>query len=529
MDENPEIDEFNRSVSDVNVGQRKRIRNEDEWEKNKRRFARNSASAHGDPSVECKHGDKGLCKASRLTQEDVSDFYNKIYKHKSAADQNCFVSKYIQVQDPKQHRPRNKDSPRCRTVTKYFIRKRTGLIVNVCSKTFLSITRFSRRRVNNITRVLQSGESPTEKRGGSRSKPKDVNTTKSITEFIGSLKCTESHYGRNKSVRGYLHPELSVKRLWRMWKDTRITGRNPTCSYSKFYKIFQTKFNLGFGNPKSDVCSFCDEKKGLIRASKDLKEKSQLMAEYRLHKLRSKKFYEFLKKEEANVIKCSFDMQQNQPLPKLRVGEVFYARQIWVYNLTFVVMENVQNESNTFVYTWTEDQSGRGSNEITSALNHFLISLENKFAEYPERSYTLKLFSDACSGQNKNTNLMMFLVNYVENSRIFKAIHHVFPIRGHSYMPPDRVFGRYEKVLRKKETIVEPEEYHTVFGTSATVNVLGKDWLISDYMSTSKKAIVKKLPFKMREQRVLIYNYKNFGKMQCKNTYTGSAYTFKVS
>lgn len=354
-----ELDEFNCSVIDCSKGRRKRSSNRDEWDKNKKQVARNSASAHGEPTVECNHGEKGPCKASELTPEDASDFYSKIYKHKTAADQNCFIVKYMQVQVPKQHRPR-KENARCRKVAKYFIRKKNGVILSVCSKTFLSITRFSRKRVNTLMKYVESGDNPIEKRGGARLKPKDNDTTSSIIAFIGSLKCTESHYGRNKSIRGYLPPELSVRKLWRMWKETCKEGDKPLASYSKFFHLFTTKFNLGFGNPKSDVCSFCDEKRGRIRASKDPREKCRLMAEYRLHKLRAKKFYELLKREEGNVIKCSFDMQQNQPLPKLRVGEAFYARQIWVYNLTFVLMEQTQDKSNTFVYTWTENQSARG-------------------------------------------------------------------------------------------------------------------------------------------------------------------------
>lgn len=53
---------------------------------------------------------------------------------------------------------------------------------------------------------------------------------------------------------------------------------------------------------------------------------------------------------EADVINVSFDMEQNQPLPKLSVSEVFYARQIWVYNLIFVLMQDTQNATNTFVF-----------------------------------------------------------------------------------------------------------------------------------------------------------------------------------
>ncbi|KAJ8874258.1 hypothetical protein PR048_025101 [Dryococelus australis] len=99
------------------------------------------------------------------------------------------------------------------------------------------------------------------------------------------------------------------------------------------------------------------------------------------------------------------------------------------------------------------------------------------------------LFTDACSGQNKNKN-MMFLLNYILKYRTFKHVEHYFPIRGHSYMPPDRE-------LRKKDTIIEPNGYHKVCVTVTTVNVLGIDWVISNFMDTSKKALVKKnLPLK---------------------------------
>ncbi|KAJ8878025.1 hypothetical protein PR048_022488 [Dryococelus australis] len=103
-----------------------------------------------------------------------------------------------------------------------------------------------------------------------------------------------------------------------------------------------------------------------------------------------------------------------------------------------------QNTSNTSVYTWTEDQSDRDSNE------------------------------------NKNTNTMMFLLNYILKSRTFNRMEHYFPIRGHSYMPPDR------------DTILGPNEYHNVFATCATVNALATDWVISNFLDASKKTLVKK-------------------------------------
>lgn len=118
----------------------------------------------------------------------------------------------------------------------------------------------------------------------------------------------------------------TIKRLWPIWKEQQVQQNKPLASYSKLRKGFQTKFNLGFNNPKTDVCSFCYLTKSQNRASNDLREKASLMTKIKLHRLRAKKFYELLKYVNDNEIKVSFAMEQNQHIAKLRVGEVFYAQ-----------------------------------------------------------------------------------------------------------------------------------------------------------------------------------------------------------
>lgn len=132
------------------------------------------------------------------------------------------------------------------------------------------------------------------------------------------------------------------------------------------------------------------------------------MEQYKLHKLRAKHFYGLLSETEDEVLTVSFDMQQNQPLPMLKISETFYARQIWLYSITFVVKEIDEDikvwlhVGNTFIYTWTEAQFPRGSNEIVSALHNLLPILE-EILVYMLRPrtfqipMTLQLFSDATS------------------------------------------------------------------------------------------------------------------------------------
>lgn len=506
---------------------RKRKRNINNWDKTKRKFARNSAASHNNPHVSCRHKQNKTCCVERLDPQDIADFHEKLYRNKSKVDQDNFLLNYIQSKEPNRSRPRSAN-PRSRIMADYFVRKINGTLVRVCAQTFSSITGISRFRINGINKSFKStGEIRIEKRGGSRLKKKDTEVTDSIVQCIQTLKCRESHYGRAKSVRVYMDPELSVKKIWKLWQRNSLQNSKPVASYSKFYNIFQTRFNIGFGSPKTDACSFCEECTVKIKKSKSPAEKADIMGLHRMHKLRAKRFYELLKNQNDNdCVTVSFDMQQNQPLPMIRISETFYARQIWLYNLTFVIHEDKQSVGNTFIYTWTENQSARGSNEVVSALHNFLYKLEEKIKNRAESENValptkLRLFSDATSSQNKNSTMMGFLLHYVQrNTTICKEITHYFPIRGHSFMPPDRIFGRIEKMYRKKKEILSPHDYHTILNEHGTLKVLGQDWQVLNFKKCADIIIRKKLPFSMREQRVFVYK-KGSSKVWVRNTYDG--------
>jgi len=92
----------------------------------------------------------------------------------------------------------------------------------------------------------------------------------------------------------------------------------------------------------------------------------------------------------------------------------------------------------------------------------------------------------------------------MEKSRAFDKITHYFPIRGHSFMPPDRIFGRIKQKLRKIERIVSPGEYHTILGDYGTLKKWGKDWQVRDFKSMSKTILKSTLPVTLQEQKVIM-------------------------
>jgi hypothetical protein len=94
---------------------------------------------------------------------------------------------------------------------------------------------------------------------------------------------------------------------------------------------------------------------------------------------------------------------------------------------------------------------------------------------------TVCLIADGCGGQNKNSTViglcylwLMSAPKYIEVTEL------LFPIAGHPFIPPDRVFRYIEKKVRHMEVSIDPKEYTNFFGNHATVTMLGSDYQVFD-------------------------------------------------
>ncbi|KAJ8896867.1 hypothetical protein PR048_002213 [Dryococelus australis] len=73
----------------------------------------------------------------------------------------------------------------------------------------------------------------------------------------------------------------------------------------------------------------------------------------------------------------------------------------------------------------------------------------------------------------------------------FKLVHRPKKTRvetggqnGHSILPPDRIFGRIEKVIIKRETIITPDEYLSIFREFGQVKILRPEVPVLDWKQT---------------------------------------------
>ncbi|KAL0879252.1 hypothetical protein ABMA27_003032 [Loxostege sticticalis] len=412
-----------------------------------------------------KHPDKwkaNIAKKMRLTIK----FHRSFYSTSKKSVQDALILKCCKAKKVKRRRPTKNAFGRTPPSyerwgrdfnIKYRIIRGRHEFVPVCQKAFLKILGITKYRVEYVLKHLfYTGAIAKELRGGNRKINKYKDQKESIRQYIMKLKCIESHYCRSATQeRKYLSSDLNINKLYKMFKDEN--PQSPV-KQSYFRHIFKREFNLGFGNPKTD--------------------KNEVMTSLRVHKLRSKAFFKMMQEKEDDMITFSFDCQKNSPLPRIPDQSAYYSRQFYLYNLTIVQgpSKDKLDKDTTFAYTWTENEFG-----IT----------------------VIRLFADGCGGQNKNSIMLGMLSKWLLEHATVKKIEIIFPVTGHSFMPPDRVFGNTEKVIKKREVIIQPEEYCNVISSNATVTNLRDIEVFQkrlDFKSATQKVYkpTAKWPFKIK-------------------------------
>uniref|UniRef100_A0A1B6LBY1 DUF7869 domain-containing protein n=1 Tax=Graphocephala atropunctata TaxID=36148 RepID=A0A1B6LBY1_9HEMI len=439
----------------------------------------------------CSHnGPTYRCKSLRMS--DIQEFHGSFYKTPVKTVQDSFILKHIEVSMPKRDRSKKNGGKKSVSV-KYFVKVKgtTKFKIQVCQNTFLGVLNVSRFRVNNIAKNFAiTGRMPVERRGGYRLNEQFHRKRESVKSFIETLKGVESHYCRGKSARQYLSCELNISKLLKMYNKSVSDPLKVKRTF--FRNIFCQCYNVGFGSPVTDACSKCIELREKIKVEQNQAAKSMLMTQLRVHILRGKAFFAKLKVDDPQIITFSFDCQKNLTNPKVPDQAAYYSRQLYTYNLTIVQGSSKakMTTDNVFTYTWMEHEYKKGSNEVCSAV--FDVLSKTDFSTYK----LIRLFADGCGGQNRNSimvnMLSYFLMNNAPNN--IKKIELIFPVPGHSFLPPDRVFGRIEKELKNLPNITNPKVYVEVFAKHATVRTMGEDcnvynWKAAaiDYMKPLKQ------------------------------------------
>lgn len=464
---------------------RKKLRNPETWKKNLKK--RKLYSSKTLPSLpKCKHVSINNFKCNELTMQDIRKFHSLFYSHNDKQIQDNLILKYSKSESPNRKRARDVRKQETVVWTRYYIPKSTAgvkKLVQVCQDAFSSILGINKKRVQRVfKRHIETGGIAKENRGGDRKSEQYADMKNSVKKFVERLVPIESHYCRAVNVtKQYLATNLSIKSLWETYNSS-CENEQYKVKYEYFREIFTKDYNISFLTPATDKCSKCLQYELRIKNKDDT-----CLFDYTLHKKRANAFFTLLKKDDEGVLTLSFDCQKNMTLPKVPDQAAYYCRQLYLYNFTICEgsSHSKQPPNKTLIYYWTEADSTKGSSQIASAVFHRLSNTDL------QNYSVVKLFADGCGGQNKNSIMIFMLMHWLKSAPHIQEIQLIFPVPGHSYIPPDRVFGRIEQNLRNIETITKPETYVDVFKKHGTVFKLGSDCTIFDWKKVAHETLKK--------------------------------------
>ena len=316
--------------------------------------------------------------------------------------------------------------------------------IQVCKKFFLSVLDISEKRISYFHSNLRQAETGVhrEKQSGiSKNKGTPTNKRQDVRDHINSFPRVSSHYCRSDTSREYLEQQLTLPRMYQLYRE--VTP-DPV-KINVYRKIFNEDFNISFHKRKKDCCDHCEEFRVNRSPTEEDRKKFELheMQKIESREERNKDRSLYGKNSEKVAVIC-FDLQNVITLPRASVSSFFYRRKLTCYNLT------AHNSKDKKIYCaiWHEAISGRAGNHIASAL----IKILQKVVTNNPAVEDIILWSDACVPQNKNSVMSLALICFLQNHPHLRSITQKFGAPGHSCIQEvDSAHSSIEKMLGSSE------------------------------------------------------------------------------
>ena len=330
-----------------------------------------------------------------------------------------------------------------RQYTVFYHLQLNGVNVPVCKMCFMSTFNETARFIGYVMGkklAVKSGLVSTDRRGSHEPPNKrTADDLETVRNHINSIPTYESHYTRRDSTKKYLPPHITLAELYAEYKQ-----KFPVNPVSRF--IYEREFhllNIKIKQPNKDTCQTCDKLAMQIQLHP---ENDALKDELKRHHedadlaYQSKAADKEISNLNQNMKTITFDMQQCLPTPVVLSSLAFYKRQLWTYNFTV----HDCDQSQAYCYIWHEAVAKRGGDDIASCLYQYIV------ANLPKSVTHLVMYSDTCSGQNKNCFVAAMCMKALQNSETLEIIDHKFLIPGHTHMECDTDHSLIEK---KKKSI----------------------------------------------------------------------------
>lgn len=447
-----------------NRGTRKRKRNPGRWKRNVRKIATVSGNKYVDsrgrnrPSKVPKPFNCDRCRygCSRFTEDARTRLCDGYWKLANYERQKDFLLKNMKISTIKRRRAGGERATVQRGKSFGYYLPLNGIQTRVCKKFFMNTLDIGHGRID--TAVENRDETGNfeaiDGRGhhvpGNKIPIYDVNRVKT---HIESLPTMESHYTRKDTKRLYLNQNLSIRKMHELYIEAFDDEAHQPVKESFYRKIFCEEYNLSFFSPKKDQCSKCVKYENLTgQAKEDFKAEYDAHIERHSESQAAKADDKIRASTDQNFVSATFDLESVLQIPHSKESSTYYSRKLNVYNLT---VYEAAPPNKGFCYCWPEVEGKRGSNEIGSAVYSWLQSL-------PDTTTEVSLYSDTCSGQNRNQYMAAMFLHAVQNIPHLQTITHNFLESGHSHMECDSMHSAIESAKRNVD-VYSMLEWRNVF------------------------------------------------------------------
>lgn len=142
----------------------------------------------------------------------------------------------------------------------YFLIDESGSLTTVCVSFFVKVFQITRKRVINAVSSAQKNPLAFELRGRFKRK-RDISIDgKYLKEFIDKFVTYESSNHTLDSNTKYLHPRLTLRRMYQLYQESCVSAERNMLSDRIFRKVFKNDFNLNFVNFAKPKCAECNPK-----------------------------------------------------------------------------------------------------------------------------------------------------------------------------------------------------------------------------------------------------------------------------
>ncbi|CAB3247308.1 unnamed protein product [Arctia plantaginis] len=293
------------SFTQTSKQSRKRQKNISTWKKNIRKQRRNEGKEYVSTkgkTVPAKvlESFNHVCRyqCNSFTESERKTIHSEYWNLGSWEAQTNFIRYCVQIQKPKRSISKKKVS--------------TVIILNtkrVCKDFFLKALTISNRRFTNaaFTKTPITGLPVYDKRGKHEPGNKtNEDKLQDIRAHIKSFPKFKSHYSREDApFKRYLSPELSVAKMYSLYKEKVIAEGKQPVKDQIYRKVFNNEFNLGFYKLRSDTCNTCDRLENLYKCEENAEKRQNIKEEKTKHLLDVERtreihhtFYNALKSDE---------------------------------------------------------------------------------------------------------------------------------------------------------------------------------------------------------------------------------------